>query len=452
MKRSIICVVLFFIILTSCTSDDVKLNLDIPDISQDDKHIIHTEDLIKVPYEGELPEQTMLYMNTNEVTILKRISLPNENLSAYEFEIDLNYGVSEGKLVYRTKKSTFTYWYGFMNYDFSFVTEPIYDEVYPYEYECAVVMIDGLFGVINSEGETILLCGFENKPVIYKNFISYQSRDGNQMSEFNYYNSSDGEYLFSLIKEYNTISETFSYRKIFSDETVEEVYELNEYMETGLIPYMDSNNKLWGYKNEFGDIIVAPIYDRGFQFSDGYARVLKNNMYGYIDKAGKLEIPVAFKMAYDFKNGIARIHDDSGNKYINNYGILDMNYEFVNIKDFNDGLAAVMRIGNTKWEYIDINGKRVFNGLFSEAGDFINGHAMVKTRLPSNHKHYTNYNYYFINKHGEQVPPNIRFSKAINFSLDGFAIGFLEGSTPFESGGVEGFASTLEYYLIKGNN
>ncbi len=131
MKRSIICVVLFFIILTSCTSDDVKLNLDIPDISQDDKlnldipdisqdnkHIVHTEDLIKVPYEGELPEQTMLYMNTNEVTILKRVSLPNETLSASEFELDLNYGVSEGKLVYRTKKTTFTYWYGFMNYDF----------------------------------------------------------------------------------------------------------------------------------------------------------------------------------------------------------------------------------------------------------------------------------------------------------------------------------------------
>ena len=47
-----------------------------------------------------------------------------------------------------------------------------------------------------------------------------------------------------------------------------------------------------GYKTAGSAVIVAPIYDAGSDFFEGYALVLQQNKRGFIDETGKIFIPI----------------------------------------------------------------------------------------------------------------------------------------------------------------
>lgn len=61
-----------------------------------------------------------------------------------------------------------------------------------------------------------------------------------------------------------------------------------------LIPF--EKNKLWGYKNSYGNIKIAPQYDYALKFAFNYAIVLKNDSAGAIDTNNNIIIPII----YDF--------------------------------------------------------------------------------------------------------------------------------------------------------
>ncbi len=91
-------------------------------------------------------------------------------------------------------------------------------------------------------------------------------------------------------------------------------------------------NGKWGFRDPQGKVIVKPVYDIAFDFSDGMARVgvreklglfgafkigitgttgFTGFKYGYIDHTGKLVIKPSYPTAGDFKNGVAITSDNA---------------------------------------------------------------------------------------------------------------------------------------------
>jgi len=73
-------------------------------------------------------------------------------------------------------------------------------------------------------------------------------------------------------------------------------------------------NKIWGFKDENGDVVISANYDGGVgRFSEGLAAVCTKNYFsddlscGYIDTSGNEVIPISstFKDAYPFHAGYA---------------------------------------------------------------------------------------------------------------------------------------------------
>ncbi len=63
----------------------------------------------------------------------------------------------------------------------------------------------------------------------------------------------------------------------------------------------------WGFKNAQGTVVVKPVYDTVYSFSDGMARVMKKDKYGYIDRTGKVVIKIQYTAATDFEDGVAAV-------------------------------------------------------------------------------------------------------------------------------------------------
>ena len=181
----------------------------------------------------------------------------------------------------------------------------------------------------------------------------------------------------------------------------------------------------WGYINRTGEIVIRPyFYDAGC-FSNGLAPVcLKghprkyDDSWGYIDREGRIVLEPRFHYASSFSEGLAAVcveqmeYDD---EWVNVWSYIDRTGQVVlgprlgkysyarkrkgyteqvvdsYIRDanaFSEGLAAVeLRVGN-KWGYdgwnirrnlgyIDKKGDLVIDPVFSFAGKFMDGLALV---------------------------------------------------------------------------
>jgi len=186
-----------------------------------------------------------------------------------------------------------------------------------------------------------------------------------------------------------------------------------------------AGEKLWGYANQNGEIILpakyekcykfspeglAAIYDKeerqyyfinpkgekletevkGFKLKDGFgydlegfksgiAMIKQGEKWGYMNAQGKMVIPAKYDDAYDFNDGFASakagekyfVLDTKGNEYaVNAPGIGDM-------KGFSEGLAPY-RTADKKFGFIGDDGKVVIEPQFLAVGYFKNGLAWAK--------------------------------------------------------------------------
>lgn len=75
----------------------------------------------------------------------------------------------------------------------------------------------------------------------------------------------------------------------------------------GMIRFIE--NQKYGYKDEEGNIIIAPQFFDAADFSEGLACIKrgKTSSWGFINKAGKMVIPASFKQAKSFHEGLAAV-------------------------------------------------------------------------------------------------------------------------------------------------
>jgi len=143
----------------------------------------------------------------------------------------------------------------------------------------------------------------------------------------------------------------------------------------------NTNERLWSYWvsnlttkttkygsiNHSGAIVIQPMFDKNFEFSDELASVSVNDKYGFIDKKGNWVIQPMFDSAHNFSDGLAsvRVNDKCG--FIDKKGNWVIQPMFVQAMDFSDELASV-RI-NDKWGIIDKKGNWVIQPMSDQPID-----------------------------------------------------------------------------------
>lgn len=184
-------------------------------------------------------------------------------------------------------------------------------------------------------------------------------------------------------------------------------------------------NKLWGYINSSGKIVVEPKYANASVFADGRGMVktpkpekkiycidvkgnivfevpanlagmkpfsnglarVKNKetkLYGYVDLTGKLVIPYKYKSAAAFSEGLAKVEfkdsqDNSMRGFINTKGEMAIQPDKWLKNSFSDGLASIRTEKDGKFVYgfMNTKGKIVIEPRFKKVGKFGQGLAFV---------------------------------------------------------------------------
>ena len=95
----------------------------------------------------------------------------------------------------------------------------------------------------------------------------------------------------------------------------------------------------YGYVNEIGDLVINPQFDKGQNFSEGFAVVTRKQRWGYIDKTGKYVIGLQFDKARAFSEGHAPVKLDGDWGYIDTTGKYTIGLQFDDAYSFSEGFA-----------------------------------------------------------------------------------------------------------------
>jgi len=149
--------------------------------------------------------------------------------------------------------------------------------------------------------------------------------------------------------------------------------------------------------------------------SDGLFLVSLNDKYGFYNTSGKEIVPLKYDYVYSFCDGVARVEvGDTFEEYvyINKAGVRIGQENFRAQGDFSEGFGHVAV--DEKHGYIDKNGKIVIPLVYSSAGSFKNGFAVVSKEIESESR------YGLIDKSGKEVIPCI--FDGVELRTDGFVL------------------------------
>lgn len=138
-----------------------------------------------------------------------------------------------------------------------------------------------------------------------------------------------------------------------------------------------------GYISEEGNI--TQLYCDCYNFSEGLVVIKINSSYGFITKDFQIKIPPTYENAGNFHDGLAAVKIRGKWGFINNEGdiviepqFVDSGRKFLNNYTFFSDEVAPVKINACDWIFINKMGKRVFEKVFEDASEFINGFSIVK--------------------------------------------------------------------------
>lgn len=124
-----------------------------------------------------------------------------------------------------------------------------------------------------------------------------------------------------------------------------------------------AQDEIFGFINKRGELVIAPQFERAWEFSDGRARVLVVDKkllesdnprqackWGYLDQTGNIAVAPQFNEAGDFSEGLAPVRIGSKWGYIDTSGKVVIAPQFEYALNFTDGLALVA-VGRTKTDW-----------------------------------------------------------------------------------------------------
>ena len=290
---------------------------------------------------------------------------------------------------------------GYINTKGQEIIKCIYDNACDFSEGIAAVQLDGKWGFINVNGEFII-----------KNKFDGGSASGYWMNDIFFTNG-----IARVVQNGIPIFIDKSGRKI-ADCPYSRIEKFREGFAAVCIgnSYFDGT---WGLINKKMELVAPCIYsffensgvrNSGWThyFENGIAIVTTNNgnpdsfgggyLYSFIDTTGKqLMAWTSDWPGPNFQDGLAAIEKNGKWGFIDKSGKMAISciyedvvryYEQQSVGGFSEGLVAVKKNGN--WGFINTNGDNVIPFIYDKAFSFSEGLALV----------YKDKNYYFINKHG----------------------------------------------------
>ncbi|WP_219837327.1 WG repeat-containing protein [Paenibacillus sp. R14(2021)] len=144
----------------------------------------------------------------------------------------------------------------------------------------------------------------------------------------------------------------------------------------------------WGYIDSSGRMALAPQFSdaRDFQQNGLAIAADQKGSYGAIDASGCYRIPPVYDSINDFAERRAVAIDKQGFKLINERGKVLTKRAYPFIADMKEGRSvfyvtdAGSDAGNSRYGYLDAQGKEIIPAQFEEAGDFKNRKAVIKIK------------------------------------------------------------------------
>ena len=165
----------------------------------------------------------------------------------------------------------------------------------------------------------------------------------------------------------------------------------------------------YGYYNSHGKMITPLKYDRGYDFSCGYAEVNINGKSGFIDTTGHEKIPLQNWSVREFVDSMAVVQWESdgltGILNIEGKIVYSDKYRWLGSPMPSSGLVAFC--GEEGWGFINKEGKVVIPFMYNDLPwfGFKGNYAMVSDKA---------YSYALINKQNETIYP---YSTEYDFSV-----------------------------------
>lgn len=220
--------------------------------------------------------------------------------------------------------------YGLIDKQSNDILPPIFSRLDLIENELYKFKINDLYGLVTSKGNIILqnryngIGKFEDNlacvqvNVLSKKLYGYVDSSGNEILPPSYEFIGKRHHKYAVVMK-NNLWGLFGIEnhqlKIFPNVSflgpcmenlckinVGGIYDINSKKPTG---------GLWGYISVDGEIVIEPIYEQAYGFSDGMAAVKLNGKWGFINSEGIIVVPCEYDKVEDsFKDGKGKLVKD----------------------------------------------------------------------------------------------------------------------------------------------
>lgn len=227
----------------------------------------------------------------------------------------------------------------------------------------ATVKIDRKWGIIDTTGTYI---------------IEPEYDDLRQRSKDTYIGSLKGkEHFIEIDRNYTNL---IPLADIQSDES--DKAHFGAISDDDLTP-VEINGK-WGYKNDKGEIVIPPKFNRVGEFENGVSLVWLNRKCGFIDKEGLYVIkPLFDNIGRRIENGYIRVAVAVDGGYVERWGVMDVKGKYVVAPEYeyilpavNEDMARIMQVES--FGFVECRTGNTLAPVFDYVWDFSNGLAHVR--------------------------------------------------------------------------
>ncbi|GAF04692.1 WG repeat-containing protein [Saccharicrinis fermentans] len=140
--------------------------------------------------------------------------------------------------------------------------------------------------------------------------------------------------------------------------------------------YRVMENSKIGLVNQYGDLIIPCENDQVWNLQDnGNIKVLKGGKLGIYNTNGDLIVPTIYEMIWGFEDGKARVLRNGKIGYVNQNGNEFIPCIYDQIRAFEDGKAMVLKNGKTG--YVNSSGLEFIPAVYQKIWEFKDGKAKV---------------------------------------------------------------------------
>jgi hypothetical protein len=290
----------------------------------------------------------------------------------------------------REGRSRKRYKAGYINCAGETVIPTRYQDAYPFRNGLASVKQEGLWGVINLQGDFVI-APVHGRPLVFTEGLSdFPSPDEHKIGVI----SSAGEVIVK--PRYRSIShfngglacvfdgQLYGFIDQSGNQVIPPFFEDARGFSEGVAAV--KVNGAWGYiyPDASTAIPIRYICQRGMAgpFREGLARVARNGRWGHINKEAKFMVEPRFDMAYEFCENRAVVTLDRRAGFVDCEGDIAIPIDFLRAEMFSEGLAAVDTGSGKAHEsvaaacetgFIDQKGEFVIPPRFLSTGKFQDG-------------------------------------------------------------------------------